>query len=53
MRTYRLYQIGILSNVAYFTFVSEVQAADESTAEDLLLANLPSDGIEYMITVVK
>lgn len=53
MRTYKLYQVGMLSNVAYFTYVSEVQAADESTAEDLLLANVPTDGIEYMITVVK
>ena len=53
MRTYRLYKIGIVDNLPYLTYVSEVSAADFNTAEDLLLASMPSDVIEYLITIVK
>ena len=53
MRTYRLYQVGIVDSIPYLTFVAETQAIDVSTAEETLLANLPDDKIEHLITVVK
>jgi hypothetical protein len=53
MRTYRLYQVGIVSNIPYLTFIAETTATDESAAEDTLLASLPTDNVEYLITVVK
>ena len=53
MRTYKLYQIGIVDNLPYLTYVAETEAADESTAEETLLQNLPDDKIVYLITVVK
>jgi hypothetical protein len=53
MRTYRLYQVGFVDNHLICTYVSETTAADFSTAEDLLLASMPSDVIEYLITIVK
>jgi len=53
MKTYRLYQVGIVNNIPICTLMGEVQATDESTAEELLLAGMPNDGIEYLITVVK
>jgi len=53
MRTYKLYQVDIIMNAPIWTFIAEVQAADESTAEDSLLASLPANNVEYVITVVK
>jgi hypothetical protein len=53
MRTYRLYQIGMVSNIPYCTYVTETQAADFTSAETLLLAGMPDNNIEYLILVVK
>ena len=53
MKTYKLYQVDIIMNAPIWTYIAQVEAADESTAEELLLANLPNDNVEYVITVVK
>lgn len=53
MRTYRLYQIGMVSNIPYCTYITETQAPDFTTAESQLLATMPDNNIEYLILVVK
>lgn len=52
-KTYKLYQIGMVSNSPICTYISEVQAENIITAEELLLANMPDDNVEYLILVVK
>lgn len=52
-KTYKLYQVGMVNNVPLCTYISEVQAADIVTAEELLLANMPDDDVEYLILIVK
>jgi hypothetical protein len=53
MKTYKLYQVDMVMNAPICTFIAQVEAADESAAEDLLLENLPANNVEYLITVVK
>ena len=53
MKTYKLYEVGMVNNVPICTYVAEVQAADIVAAETLLLANVPDNNIEYLILVVK
>ena len=53
MKTYKLYQIGMVNNSPICTYIAEVQAADIITAEELFLAILPDNYLEYLILVVK
>lgn len=53
MRTYKLYQIGMVDNIPICTYVTEVQATDIVAAETALLATVPADNVEYLISVVK
>jgi hypothetical protein len=53
MRTYKLYQVDIIMNAPIFTYIAEVQAADFASAETQLLALVPANNVEYIITIVK
>ena len=53
MKTYKLYQVDMIMNAPICTFIAQIDAVDESSAEDLLLADLPANNVEYLLTVVK
>lgn len=43
----------MVNNVPICTYVTEVQAENFTIAEKLLLATVPADNVEYLITIVK